>query len=161
MPIPFSRKITTDLLQVAEPDNKSVAVVSRLQDSIISRDLPLFEKIYSTEYLYDPEVFDEFRFEDENNNNWFNTYSLCTCENKKDEPMRIHRHMNVRKCNCINGKRYLAYLMAYNIGVGSICYDTNCKNVKQNEDAPLDIRWYLIKNGPIDLTYEQFYYSKP
>ena len=157
MSIPFSRKITTDLSQVAKPDNKSVAVVSRLHDSIISRDLPLFEKIYNTEYLYDPEVFDEFRFEDENNNNWFNTYSLCTCENKKDEPVRIHRNMNVRKCNCINGKRYLAYLMAYNIGVGSICYDTNCKN----EDAPQDIRWYLIKNGPIDLTYEQFYYSKP
>ena len=64
MSIPFSRKITTDLSQVEKPDNKSVAVVSRLHDSIISRDLPLFEKIYNTEYLYDTEVLDEFRFED-------------------------------------------------------------------------------------------------
>jgi len=157
--------VNTDLLT-----NNSYDVVSRLHKSILCNNFEEFKNIYITEYLYNPEICDYFKYEDENNNWWVNTYSLCECVNKEDEPVHIHKNMNTRQCNCINGKRYLAYLCAFNMPLGCICYDTNPVNLKPlvnlNPQVNLDssineeIKHYLLKCGPIDLSYNQFYYNK-
>ena len=162
--IPYSRKITFDG-DIEQSITDSYSAVSRLQDCIMSGNLEEFKKIYETEYINNPAIYDYFKYEDENNNNWVNTYSPCTCVNKEEEPEHVHRNMNIRQCNCSNGKRYLAYLCAFNAELGCICFDTNPIN-KPPIESGLHIRKceefksYLLQDGPIDLTYEQFYYEK-
>lgn len=149
-----SRKIGT----TNGTNNDSYKVLARLNDSICSNNIEEFKKIYETEYICNPEICDHFRYEDENNNWWVNSYSLCTCPVK--EPDHIHRNMNVRQCNCVDGKRYLAYLFAFNAHIGCIHNDTNIHNDKKLEEMNTEIKTYLMNDGPIDLTYTQFYYEK-
>ena len=159
--IPRSRKITftnsTTLDQTLVANN----VVSRLQESILDNNFEEFKKIYETEYIHDPAICDYFNYEDENNNNWVNTYSLCICPNKETEPEHVHKNMNNRQCNCANGKRYLTYLCVFNVQLGCICYDTN-PSIYNIKDKHTNTKFtsYLLQDGPIDLTYEQFYYEK-
>lgn len=161
MPLPRSRVISfVNNIDISVSETEIVLL--KLYDSITTNNLDEFKKIYETEYISNIEVCDYFRFEDENNNWWVNTYSLCTCSNKYAEPEHIHRNMNTRRCNCVNGKRYLAYLSAFNAQLGCICYDTN-PNPKLLDLPAVNttIQSYLLQDGPIDLTYSQFYYCKP
>ena len=160
--IPRSRKINLDVnnndLSINITTNKSTDIISRMYDSITTNNLEAFKKIYNDEYLCDPEVFDYFKYEDENNNWWVNTYSLCKCSNKNTEPEHIHRNMNIRKCNCVNGKRYLAYLNIFNSQLGCICYDTNPTTIFIDTSMDTNFTQYLQNSGPLDLTYTQFCY---
>ena len=137
--------------------NDSNKVINKLNECIRLNNFEEFKKIYITEYLFNSKIHDYFKYEDENNNNLYNTYSLCTCINNTVEP--YHKNMNIKQCNCINGKRYFAFLSAFNNQLGCICYDTNPKNLEQSI-IYTEIMLYLLKDGPIDLLYEQFYYKK-
>ena len=70
--IPYSRKITFDG-DIEQSIIDSYSAVSRLQDCIMSGNLEEFKKIYETEYINNPAIYDYFKYEDENNNNWVNT----------------------------------------------------------------------------------------
>ena len=153
-------EINNDLLS-----DLSYQLVSKMQDSINTNNLEKFKQMYTEEYISNPDICDFFKFDDENNNWWFNSYSLCCCSNKEDEPDRIHRHMYVRPCNCSNGKRYLAYLSAFNyshrVELG-YCYDTNpkcSKSSKPTSKHATSIQQFLLNDGPIDLTYECLFYK--
>ena len=139
-------------------EDKSYQIVARLQESILAKNFELFKKIYEEEYINVPDIVDFFKFEEENNNWWFNSYSLCECSNKTDEPDRIHKYMYVRPCCCAGGKRYLAYLSAFNAAEQGLSYDTNpiySKTLKKPSVTP--IQQFLLDNGPIDLTYKAMY----
>lgn len=139
----------------------SYKIVARLQESIIANNFELFKKIYEEEYINNKEICDFFKFEEEHNNWWFNSYSLCQCSNKTEEPDRIHKYMYVRPCWCNNGKRYLAYLCAFNAGLKDpgYYYDTNPIDLTNNsKNTP--IKKYLLEDGPLDLTYKQWFYKK-
>ncbi len=144
-------------------EDKSYQTVMRLQNRIYARDLKRFKKIYEEEYINDPSIVDFFKFDEEEHDWWFNTYSLCQCVNKDDEPDRIHRHMYVRSCGCSNGKRYLAYLCAYNALRGSVtgeheyCYDTS---LNKSTERITNIQQYLLDSGPLDLEYTHLVYDK-
>ena len=141
----------------------SYQIVSKMHHCIDVNNLAQFKQLYTEEYIYNPNICDFFKFDYENNNWWFNSYSLCTCSNKKNDPDRIHRHMYVRPCNCSNGKRYLAYLSAFNSHRVELdyCYDTNPKGSKNfNTTFVTPIQQFLLDDGPIDLTYECLFYKK-
>lgn len=154
-------EIFSDLLT-----DKSYKIVARLQESILANNFELFKQIYEHEYINNSEICDFFKFEEENNNWWFNSYSLCQCSNKTDEPERIHKYMYVRPCCCKNGKRYLAYLCAFNAGLQKYgyYYDINPKNLPIKIDVctfiDTFIKKYLLEDGPIDLKYQQLFYKK-
>ena len=144
-------------------EDKSYQTVMRLQNRIYARDFEGFKKIYEEEYINDPSIVDFFKFDEEEHDWWFNTYSLCQCINKDDEPHRIHRHMYVRSCGCSNGKRYLAYLCAYNTLRGSVTgeheyyYDTKLNKSTKHVS---EVQQYLLDDGPLDLEYTHLVYDK-
>ena len=160
MYFPGQRRLTFDQDNVTIVSDVIVSVVEKLDNSIRSNNIEEFKKIYKTEYIDNPKICDYFNYEDENNNNLYNSYSLCTCANKEEEPTHIHRNLNSRPCNCINGKRYLAYLRVFNAEINCICYDTNPTNVCLTNLRHQPYSNFLLQDGPIDLTYNQFFYKK-
>jgi hypothetical protein len=139
-------------------EDKSYQIVMRLHDSVYAKDIEGFKKIYEEEYINNTNIVDFFKFDEEEHDWWFNTYRFCRCVNKDDDPDRIHRHMYVRPCNCSNGKRYLAYLCAYNAQQDETTYyyDTTCNETNKNIS---DIQQYLLDDGPIDLKYTNLLYN--
>jgi hypothetical protein len=138
--------------------NISYQIVAKMQECIEKRDLAQFKKLYTEEYIDNPAITDFFKFED-NPPYWeHNTYSLCVCGNREDETSKIHKYMYVRPCCCAGGKRYLAYLSAFNAGEQGLSYDTNpiySKTLKKPSVTP--IQQFLLDNGHIDLTYKAMY----
>ena len=55
----------------------------------------------------------------------YNSYYLCSCENRSTEPYRIYKYMYVRPCHCSGDKRYLAYLAEHFSLDPGLYYDTN------------------------------------
>ena len=84
-----------------------------------------------------------FKFEKASNNS---EYSLCTCV--KSIVQRIHPDMYVSPCNCIDGKRYLAYLCIYNAAFRSSYY-YNTNEHFQDPCVNEQYKKYLIADGPI------------
>ena len=161
--VPGQRMLSFDkdpLYEDLLTDN-SYKIVARLQESILAKNFELFKKIYEEEYINVLGIVDFFKFEEESNNWWFNSYSLCECSNKTDEPDRIHKYMYVRPCCCVNGKRYLTYLCAFNAGLkdAGYYYDTNPIGLT-DKAVNTPIKNYLLEDGPIDLTYKQWFYEK-
>jgi hypothetical protein len=64
--------------------------------------------------------------------------------------------MSSRPCCCANGKRYLAYLCAFNQGKFNH-FDMHYKFKDSDKTTP--IKEYLLSDGPIDLIYRQIYQS--
>jgi len=126
----------------------SYQVVKELHKSVMEQDLERFVSVYQTQYIDDNSICNHFQFGDTSPYEDFSTYSLCTCPGKNGEPHRINKYMYTRACFCANGKRYLAYLCAYNQGT---------RNDYHIKDASLDqstsIKEYLLQDGPIDLSY--------
>ena len=138
----------------------SYQIVSKMQECIEKKDLVQFKKIYTEEYISNPSTCDFFKFED-NPPYWeYNTYSLCSCPNRHDEPDRIHKYMYVRHCFCTQGKRYLAYLAAFNALNEGIYYDTNPIYSKTLKKTITPICQFLLDDGPLDLTYEAMTYAR-
>ena len=157
-----------EITNINDIEDISYTIVSKLQDCIYSQDVIEFKKIYNDEYISNDKIIDYFKFDEEEHYWWYNIYSLCTCIYKHEEPTRIHKHLNVRPCNCKNGKRYLTYLCAHNASFRGECYfyDTNDKYIRKCEPNKItnnvleEIKNYLKENGPIDLTYTSLYYDK-
>lgn len=129
-------------------EDKSYQVVQSLHRCIVSNDLENFKLIYETQYISDPTVSDYFHFGDQGPYDEYNTYSLCSCENRYDEPEYINKFMSIRPCCCVNGKRYLAYLCAFNAGVANYFHTQY-----PIENAITPIKKYLLEDGPIDLNH--------
>ncbi len=138
-------------------EDKSYQKARQLYERIYAKDLDGFIKIY-IEYVNDPSISDFFKHDEEEHDFWFHSYPYCRCVTRDDEPERIHRHMYVRQCNCSNGKRYLAYLCAYNAQQDETTYyyDTSCNESNKNIS---DIQQYLLDDGPIDLKYTNLLYN--
>jgi len=123
----------------------SYQVVEELHKSVMEQDI---ESVYQTQYINEDSICNYFCFDDTSPYEDYSTYSLCSCPGKNDEPQRINKYIYTRACSCANGKRYLAYLCAYNQGT---------RNDYHIKDASLDqitsIKEYLLQDGPIDLSY--------
>lgn len=131
-------------------ENSSDSVVAQLHESVAAQDIDRFVNIYKTQYISDPSICNHFLYGDQGPYDDFNAYSLCTCDNKYDEPERINKYIYSRTCSCPNGKRYLAYLCAFN-GGKHVFYHTNHSIEGSNIATP--IKEYLLQDGPIDLNY--------
>lgn len=139
-------------------EDKSYQIVMRLHDSVYAKDIECFKKIYEEEYINNPNIVDFFKYDEEEHDWWFNTYRFCRCANKDDEPDRIHRHMYIRQCGCSNGKRYLAYLCAYNAQQDETTYYYDTSLNKTTEHIS-EIQQYLLDDGPLDLKYTNLLYN--
>lgn len=127
-------------------NDASYQVIEELRKSAVEQDVERFINVYRTRYINDDSVCNYFRFGDLSPYDDFNSYSLCTCPGKSDEPQRINKYMYTRACSCINGKRYLAYLCAFNRGTH------NHYHVK-DDTVVTPIKEYLLQDGPIELSY--------
>jgi hypothetical protein len=149
---------------INDPDNSdlltdiSYQTVAKLSDSICSNNLEKFKQLYTEEYINRPDCCDFFKFEDIPPYWEYSTYSLCSCENKEAEPDRIHKYMYIRPCHCQAGKRYLAYLAAFNAENESIFYDTHPIYARV-KTLSTPIQQFLLDDGPIDLTYRAMFYT--
>ena len=126
-------------------DDQSYIVAMRLHESICSNNFDKFRKIYEEEYINNPNIVNFFKFDKASNSE--TEYSLCSCN--KSIVQRIHPDMYVRPCNCINGKRYLAYLCVYNAAFrSSYYYDTS-----KYQDPNINERYkkYLLNDGQIEI----------
>jgi hypothetical protein len=138
----------------------SYQVVAKMQDCINKKDLDKYKQLYTEEYINNPAICDFFKFED-NPPYWeYNTYSLCSCSNRHDEPSKIHKYMYIRACNCVDGKRYLAYLAAFNTLNEGIYYDVNPIYSKPLKKTITPICQFLLDDGPLDLTYQAMSYAR-
>lgn len=93
-------------------------------------------------------------------------YPLCTCVKYKKEQVRELKEKI--PCNCINGKRYLAFLYAYlcstNINCRGFCDKITIDNYYKNKCARNKIKFtpivlsdcarYILDSGEIYLDYE-------
>jgi len=141
-------------------EDTAYQLICRMQECIDKKDIVTYRRLYTEEYINSPDCCDFFKFEDTPPYWEYSTYSLCSCENKEAEPDRIHKYMYVRPCHCQAGKRYLAYLTAFNSQNESIFYDTQpiyAKALKTTEITP--IQQFLLDDGPIDLTYRAMFYT--
>jgi hypothetical protein len=140
--------------------NMSYQVIAKMQDCIDKKDFDKYKQLYTEEYISNPAICDFFKFED-NPPYWeYTTYPLCLCSNRDDDPSRIHKHMYVRPCYCSNGKRYLAYLAAFNTLNEGIYYDTNPIYSKTLKKTITPISQFLLDDGPLDLTYKSMYNTR-
>lgn len=128
-------------------EDKSYHIVAQLHKSVIEQNIEKFIEVYETQYISNDSVYNHFHFGDQSPYDDFNTYSLCSCPNKDEEPCRINKYMYRRACSCVNGKRYLAYLCAFNEGTH------NCYHINHLLDMSTPIKEYLLQDGPIDLEY--------
>lgn len=138
----------------------SYQVIAKMQECIDQKDLVQYQQLYTEEYINNPAICDFFKFED-NPPYWnYCTYPLCSCSNRHDDPTKIHKHMYVRPCYCSGGKRYLAYLAAFNTLNEGIYYDTNPIYSKTLKKTVTPICQFLLDDGLIDLTYEAMYNTR-
>ena len=138
----------------------SYQVIAKMQECIDQKDLVQYQQLYTEEYISNPAICDFFKFED-NPPYWdYCTYPLCSCSNRHDDPTKIHNHMYVRPCYCSGGKRYLAYLAAFNTLNEGIYYDTNPIYSKTLKTTVTPICQFLLDDGLIDLTYEAMYNTR-
>ena len=105
-------------------------MVKALEDDNKEEYIPLFEQ-----YINNPKVEDYF-------DDWGGRpassyyeqvkYKYCVCSG---EWVEQHRQLEQLKCNCVNGKRFLAYYLADQHGAQKICE-------------------YIVSSGVIDTKYE-------
>lgn len=105
-------------------------MIKALEDDNKEEYIPLFEQ-----YINDPKIEDYF-------DDWGGrpassyyeqvNYKYCVCSS---EWVEQHRQLEQRKCNCVNGKRFLAYYLADQHGAKEICE-------------------YIVSSGLIDTEYE-------
>jgi hypothetical protein len=138
----------------------SYQVVAKMQDCIEKKDLDKYKQLYTEEYISNPAICDFFKFEDSPPYWEYCIYPLCSCSNRHEDPTKIHKYMYVRPCYCSGGKRYLAYLAAFNTLNEGIYYDTNPIYSKTLKTTVTPICQFLLDDGLIDLTYEAMYNTR-
>lgn len=111
-----------------------------------------FKIIYDNEYMPNPNICNFFEFTE------VNPYHLCECNDNNEE--HISREFYIKKCQCQNGKRYLAFKMVSNATHRAISINF-LKKVTDKIDVNIDLFnsmiEYVIDSGPIDLDYFPIY----
>lgn len=161
-----------------KPVNFTGRTIRRLDHSIETGQFKEFQAIYDTEYIRDPLISNFFEFIDESRYpTYFNYYDLCSCRTCCNneyfgnfsgnlpcnlcEPKRIGRNFYVKKCQCQNGKRFLAFQMVYKFAYEII--DIKQKNKangkikekrKEKYNNPYQLMVdHIISSGPIYFKY--------
>lgn len=127
----------------------------RLDASIDKCIFDEFKMIYDTEYMPNPYICNFFEFTE------VNPYHLCDCPDYNEA--QISRNFYIKKCQCQNGKRYLAFKMIHNASCHAIGVDYY-KSDKKNKDTLVDtfncMIDHVIDSGPIDEEYFPIFESK-
>jgi hypothetical protein len=119
----------------------SKRTVRRLTTAIKECNVDAFKFIYDHEYM-NHFICNWFEYDELLDDCVWNFYPICECA--KCEPIKIHRQLYVQPCTCLNGKRYLAFLTAYNTTYDFIINPTKKSIVKYRQ--MLD---YIIESGPV------------
>jgi hypothetical protein len=150
--------------------------IRRLDNSIEKGQFKEFQSIYDTEYMCNPLISNLFEYLDESRYpTYFIWYKFCSCNSCCDndyfgnssgnfpcnwcEPKQIARNFYVRKCKCLNGKRYLAFQMVYKfaheiINIPNKKRGKKGKKGKRKNNNPYQLMIdHVIESGPIDLEF--------
>lgn len=129
--------------------NLAGRTLRRLDASIDKCIFDEFKMIYDNEYMPSPDICNFFEFTEEPN-----PYHLCECS--KYNEAEISRNFYIKKCQCQNGKRFLAFKMISNTAyqvVGSDYYKRDKKKTDTVVDTFNRMIDYVIDSGPIDEEY--------
>lgn len=128
--------------------NLAGRTLRRLDTSIDKCIFDDFIMIYDTEYMPNPNICNYFEFTE------VNPYQLCECPDYNE--VELSRNFYIKKCQCQNGKRYLAFKMIHNAVNHAIGVDYH-KRDKKKTDAVVDtfncMIDHVIDSGPIDEEY--------
>jgi hypothetical protein len=150
--------------------------IRRLDNSIQDGNFHNFQTIFETEYMCNPLISNFFEFIDESRYPvYFICYDLCSCRTCCNddyfgnfsgnlpcnlcEPIRIARNFYVKECNCLNGKRFLAFQMIYKFAYEIIDIKKNNnkkgkgkRREKYNNPYQLMVD-HVVASGPIDFNF--------
>jgi hypothetical protein len=155
-----------------KPLNFTGRTIRRLDNSIEKGLFKEFQSIYDTEYMCNPLISNFFEFIDQSRYpTYFNYYDLCSCRTCCNdeyfdnlgcnlcEPIRIARNFYVKECDCLNGKRFLAFQMVYKFAYEIIDIKKNNnkkgkgkRRGKYNNPYQLMVD-HVVASGPIDFNF--------
>ena len=128
--------------------NLAGRTLRRLDASIDKCIFDEFKMIYDNEYMPNPDICNFFEFTE------VNPYHLCECSKYNEAQISINFH--IKKCECQNGKRYLAFKMIQNTAYRSIdtdYYKRDTKKTDNDVDTFNRMIDHVIDSGPIDEEY--------
>lgn len=147
---------------IIEPTDLSYVTVKQLYRYLEMDDIDNFKRTFD-KYLYDPKIYNFMMFYTSKYDSY---YPLCTCVKYKKKPITDLKEKV--PCNCINGKRYLAFLYAYlcstniscrgfcDIGTINLYYRHKC-NGNNKPYIPIELSecaQYILDNGEMYMDYE-------
>jgi hypothetical protein len=145
-------------------------ILKNLYEANESRDLDTYKRLFD-EFVNNDKLCGWFSYTDEPQcSHVRNFYSLCSCNISEDNLNKVHRGLYESKCNCQNGKRYIALRNAYEIAFKQAmgtkyCMITSLISDFTNEcDQQVFLNDPIIKwietTGPVDKTYTEFTYTE-
>ena len=144
--IQFITTYSTLLLDLAS------RTLRRLDASIDKCIFDDFKMIYDNEYMPDPNICNFFEFTE------VNPYHLCECSEYNEA--QISTNFYIKKCQCQNGKRFLAFKMINNAAYSAIDYERDMEKKDTNIDTFNCMIDYVIDSGPIDEEYSSIFEPK-
>jgi len=120
----------------------------RLDSSIDKCIFDDFKMIYDNEYMPNPNICNFFEFTE------VNLYHLCECNDNNEA--QISRNFYIKKCQCQNGKRFLAFKMIHNAAYQVVSTNYYERDMKKTDDDVATFNRmidYVIDSGPIDEEY--------
>lgn len=144
--IQFITTYSTLLLDLAS------RTLRRLDASIDKCIFDDFKMIYDNEYMSDPNICNFFEFTE------VNLYHLCECSEYNEA--QISTNFYIKKCQCQNGKRFLAFKMINNAAYSAIDYERDMEKKDTNIDTFNCMIDYVIDSGPIDEEYSSIFEPK-
>lgn len=128
-------------------------------------DLETYKRLFD-DYIYNLEIYNNYTYDEQGIacDHHFSVYSYCTCREviKSEDMTRIHRHNSKVRCNCVNGKYYLALCDAY------LALTDNCdfspkslnhfiKREKLYNKKSKIIDWLFHLNYPVNMSWESLH----
>jgi hypothetical protein len=132
--------------------NLASRTLRRLDASIDKCMFDEFKMIYDNEYMPSPDICNFFEFTE------VNPYPLCECPDYNEA--ELSRNFHIKKCQCQNGKRFLAFKMIQNTAyqvVSTDYYERDMKKTDTDIDTFNRMIDYVIDSGPIDEEYCPIY----